>query len=180
MLSRRSLVAAVVFGAAVAGLAGCVDEPASSGAPATPGAGATPRASATAGPPPQRPGAGPAWTEPAAYGFVLDSSCGERALIGRFRVAVNAGRVIRVDPLDEPAERAVQIREGELVPTLGQLMAEVRTAEEDGADVARTDVDPGDGHPTAVRIDRDANSTDDELCYAISEYTIAAAATASR
>lgn len=166
MLSRSSLVGMVVAGAAVVGLAGCVDEPASTAAPAA----STPAAATNAGG--QPPGPAPAWSEPAAYTFVLNSTCGERELIGRFRIAVAAGRVTRVDALDGPAEQAVQIREGELAPTLAQLMVEVQTARDDGAHLVRTDVDPSDGHPTAVQIDRDADAVDDELCYAISEYKL--------
>ena len=116
-----------------------------------------------------------AWTEPDRYGFVLDSTCGERALIGRFRVAVAGGRVIRTEGLDDAAKRAVQLRLADLVPTLGQLVVEAQTAREDGAAVARTDVDPVDGHPTAITIDRSTDAIDDESCYVISEYTTGAA-----
>lgn len=116
--------------------------------------------------------AGPAWVEPPAYGFVLESSCGEPALIGRFRVTVADGRVTGVQGLDESARRATQTSETELVPTLGQLVEAARTAREDGAEVVRTTVDPADGHPTAVTIDPAVDGIDDGTCYAVSDYAV--------
>lgn len=151
-------VGAIVLLAALGGLSGCVDRPTT---PPT-----------TAGKPPRAPGSAPAWSEPASYSYVLESSCGEPALIGRFAIAVSAGRVTAVQGLDESARRAAQIRDAELVPTLGELVMEADTAREDGADEVHTEMDPTDGHPTVIRIDRDRNAVDDEACYAISTYTI--------
>ena len=163
MLLRRSWCGAALL--AVAGIAGCAQTDAEPGLyPAT--GGATP---ATAGATPAR--SAPIWAEPARYRFVLDSTCGERALIGRFRATVVDGRVVRTEGLDDAAKRAVQLRLADLVPTLGQLVVEVDTAREDGAAVARTDVDPVDGHPTAITIDRTTDAIDDESCYVISDYT---------
>jgi hypothetical protein len=145
---------------AAAGVAGC----AQTGAGTAPGV--SPASAAASG-----ARSVPGWSEPARYGFVLDSTCGERALIGRFRVAVVGGRVVRTEGLDDAAKRAVKLRLANLVPTLGQLVAEAQTAREDGAAVARTDVDPVDGHPTAITIDHSTDAVDDESCYLISEYT---------
>jgi hypothetical protein len=117
------------------------------------------------------PASPPAWTEPAGYSFVLESTCGERPLVGKFRVAVANGAVTTVDGLDTAAKRSLEVREADLVPTVGQLMTEAETAREDGAEVVQTDHDPVDGHPTLIRIDRVAGETADESCYTITEYT---------
>jgi hypothetical protein len=116
--------------------------------------------------------AGPtAWTEPPDYKFTLMSSCGERALIGRFKVTVSQGHVTRMEGLDDAARRAVMLRLAKLVPTLGELKAEADTARKEGADQVVVEVDPVDGHPTSIRIDPQANAIDDESCYDISDYS---------
>jgi hypothetical protein len=109
------------------------------------------------------------WQEPARYSYVLDSTCGERALIGRFRVTVEQGKVTKAEGLDESAQRAVANGTGQ-VPTLRQLLDELARAREAGAHVAELTTDPADGHPTKIMIDPAANSIDDESCYAISEF----------
>ena len=114
----------------------------------------------------------PAWTEPANYRFSFESSCGERALIGRFRVDVANGTVDRVQGLDEAGQRAVMLRIANLVPTLGQMAADADEARATGADEAVVERDPADGHPVAIRIDPDRNAIDDETCFTISDYTI--------
>lgn len=126
------------------------------------------------------PAAGPAaapvtWTEPAKYGFVLTSECGERALIGRFRVTVEQGRVSATEGLDDAARRALMLRMADLVPTLAKLEAEAETARKAGAEVVEVVRDPADGHPTKVTIDPRKNAIDDEACYTIEEYTIGSA-----
>jgi len=114
----------------------------------------------------------PAWTEPAAYKFTLTSSCGERALIGRFRTRVKSGLVTENEGLDESARRALMLRLSRLVPTLGELEAQAETARKEGADEVVIQVDPADGHPTSITIDPDRNSMDDEECYTISDYSV--------
>lgn len=154
---------------AVAAVTGCTDDgPAGNTWAGGPSASAT--ATAAPGAAPGAPA--PAWTEPAAYGFVLVSSCGEPALRGRFRVTVAGGRVVAVQGLDESAKRATQTSESELVPTLGQLVEAVRTAREDGAEVVQSAADPADGHPTSVTIDPAVDGVDDGACYTVSEYTV--------
>jgi hypothetical protein len=113
----------------------------------------------------------PSWTEPPAYSFVLESTCGERPLVGRFRVSVANGAVTTVDGLDAAAKSSLEVREADLVPTMAQLLAEAETAREDGAEMVQTDLDPTDGHPTLIKIDRVTAETDDESCYKIDEYT---------
>jgi hypothetical protein len=112
-----------------------------------------------------------AWTEPEKYGFVLDSECGERALIGRFQVTVENGAVVRAKGLDDSARRALMLRLADLVPTLGRLEAEAATARDAGADVVEIERAAGDGHPTKITIDESRNAVDDEACYTIEEYT---------
>lgn len=91
--------------------------------------------------------------------------------MGKFRVVVRDGAVTTVDGLDTAAKRSLEVREADLVPTVGQLLAEADAAREDGSETVQTDLDPADGHPTLIRIDREAASTDDESCYTITEYT---------
>lgn len=113
-----------------------------------------------------------AWTEPEKYGFVLDSECGERALIGRFQVTVEKGLVVHAKGLDDSARRALMLRLANLVPTLGQLEAEAATARSEGADVVEIERDLTDAHPTKITIDESRNAVDDEACYTIEDYTI--------
>jgi hypothetical protein len=112
-----------------------------------------------------------AWTEPADYKFSFESSCGERALIGRFGATVTGGAVTRTDGLDDAGRRALMLRIANLVPTLGQMEDQAEQARANGAEVT-VDRDPADGHPTAIRIDPAPNAVDDETCYTISDYTI--------
>jgi hypothetical protein len=135
-------------------------------------AGCAPGATPAAGPAPaSAPASAPAWTEPANYRFTLESSCGEQPLTGRFRVDVADGVVDRTQGLDEAGKRALMLRIAQLVPTLGQMVADAEQARADGAEVT-VERDPADGHPVAIRVDRDRNAADDETCYTISDYTI--------
>jgi Family of unknown function (DUF6174) len=131
-------------------------------------AGQTGDAETSAGAPAAAP---PAWTEPADYKFAFESSCGEQALIGRFRVTVAGGAVTDTEGLDEAGRRALMLRIADLIPTLGQMVTKAEQARAEGAEVT-IDRDPADGHPTAIRIDPEKNAIDDETCFAISGYTI--------
>jgi len=114
----------------------------------------------------------PTWTEPAKYGFVLTSACGERALIGRFQVTVVNGLVVHAKGLDDSARRALMLRLADLVPTLAKLEAEAETARSEGAEVVEVERDSADAHPTKITIDPSRNAEDDESCYTIDDYTI--------
>jgi hypothetical protein len=105
-----------------------------------------------------------AWQEPARYSFVVDSRCGERGLIGRFRVTVDQGRVTRTENLDEPGGASTVTS-----PSLRELLAEVWGAQQAHVDVAVVTTDPADGHPTRITID-DHDSIDEEACYVITDY----------
>jgi hypothetical protein len=143
----------------LAALAGCA--PSNGGGPADP---ADPAGAATA--------TATAWAEPANYSYVLEASCGERALIGRFRVTVTNAQVSRTEGLDPAARRASMLRLADLVPTLGRLLDQAETARRNGAAKVEVQTDPADGHPTSIQIDEVADAVDDEECYAISDYTI--------
>ena len=149
--------------------AGCAQTAATGGGGASvPEPAAVPAAQpASAAPPAAKRG----WTEPPAYKFTLTSTCGERALIGRFRVTVASGAVTRTEGLDDAARKALMLRLSKLVPTLGQLLDEAATARRDGADEVVVHVDPRDGHPTSIRIDPSRDAIDDESCYDISDYS---------
>jgi hypothetical protein len=111
------------------------------------------------------------WTEPTRYTYVLDSQCGERLLIGKFRVTVADGVVTDVEGLDESAKAATEspaiMAE---TPTLAKLVKLVTEAEAEGAHKVKVEYDETDGHPTYVEIDRLKNAIDDEECYRVTEY----------
>jgi hypothetical protein len=133
-------------------IGGCTSSPA--GKSASPAADAAP-ATVTGSP--------PAWTEPAKYGFVVDRQCAGGPSLGRYRVSVENGAVVKADRIDgRTAEGEEEIE----VPSLGGLLDLARTAADDGGAVSST-VDPKDGHPTAVSIDL---SADGPSCFAITDY----------
>lgn len=121
--------------------------------------------------PPDGTAAAPAWTEPPAYKFSFESSCGEQALIGRFRVTVADGAVTGTEGLDDAGRRALMLRIANLIPTLGQMEDQAAQARADGADEVTVERDPADGHPVEIRIDP-TSGVDDETCYTIFDYTI--------
>jgi hypothetical protein len=126
-------------------------------------------------------GSAPAWTEPASYSFALSRGCEEAAPVGRYQATVANGKIVtseRIGALSAvpsssaevdlgPATEGQQGEEIE-VPTLAELVAMAKTAEEDGAEVS-TEFHAGDGHPVKVKI----NVGDDPLqaeCWNVSEY----------
>jgi len=113
--------------------------------------------------------AAPAWQEPSSYTYVLRSSCGERPLIGTFRITVENGQVTKAEGISEADERSLESTELS-PPTLGQLLDELAEARRNDAHEAELTSDPTDGHPTKIVIDPIENAIDDEACYAITEY----------
>lgn len=111
----------------------------------------------------------PSWQAPDGYEFTLDSSCGERSLIGKFRVVVENGSVAEAEGLDESGRALFEHGFGDDVPTLSELLDQAATAEEEGADVVEVEA-TDEGRPTAIDIDWDSNATDDEACYRITAY----------
>lgn len=118
------------------------------------------------------PAAAAAWQEPTRYTYELESSCGERALIGRFRITVEQGEVTAAEGLDESGRWFVENARSETAPTLGQLLDKVDRARQQGAAVAEVTTDPTDGRPTTINIDQEANAVDDESCFTIAGYTL--------
>jgi len=111
------------------------------------------------------------WAEPPRYTYVLESTCGERALIGRYRITVENGQVVTAEGLDEPARRTVADSPPDTIPTLAQLVTELNEARRTRAGVAELETDPATGHPTRITIDPELDAVDDESCYAISGLT---------
>jgi hypothetical protein len=110
----------------------------------------------------------PAWQEPSSYTYTLESSEGERSLIGRFEVTVRGGEVVKSVGLDEAGRRLVD-RRPEEVPTIGELLDEAEAARKDDADKVEITY-ASDGHPTRICLDWEENAVDDEALYAITGY----------
>ncbi|MCA2212222.1 DUF6174 domain-containing protein [Jidongwangia harbinensis] len=113
-----------------------------------------PSASVVASPPP--------WSEPSDYGFVLERRCDPEPSAGRYRVVVREREVADADRVDG---RTATGEEEISVPTLAELVEMAETAQADGAEVTSS-FDPGDGHPTAVTIDRSG----EKACFLITGY----------
>lgn len=128
---------------------------------------------ATPSPPSAAPSATAEWDEPEAYSFTLESRCGERMLIGRFTVEVENGEVIGIEGLDDQGRTAASVIQPSEVPTLADLVGLAADARSDGADKVNLVTDPADGRPVSVEIDWQANATDDEECYQISDFVAA-------
>ena len=134
---------------------------------ATPGGPAAPTSSGT-------PAAGE-WQEPENYSFAVTSSCGERAFIGDYRVVVGGGEVVASEWRDPADGRWTPVDRLEWVPTLGDMLDEVRVASGDPeAGEVLLESDPADGHPTSISVDHIENAIDDETCYVITDYQPAA------
>jgi hypothetical protein len=114
----------------------------------------------------------PPWTEPAKYGFVLERQCNRGPSVGRYRVAVENGQVVKADRIDG---RTATGEEEIDVPSLGELLDLAQTAADDGGEVT-TKFDPTDGHPIAVSFNMSAEGVDGASCFTITEYQPAAGA----
>jgi uncharacterized protein DUF6174 len=108
----------------------------------------------------------PAWTEPAKYGFVLERQCNRGPSMGRYRVAVENGKVVTADRIDGKTAAGEEEIE---VPSLSGLLDLAQTAADDGGEVSTTR-DPADGHPTAVSFNVSDEGVDGASCFLISEY----------
>ncbi len=102
---------------------------------------------------------------PSAYSFDVSSTCGERNLLGDFRVTVVEGDVDRVQPLGDSRLFGL---EPDDFPTLAGLVALVEGAERDA--VVEVELDDG-GLPRQVAIDHVPDAIDDEECYRVSNVT---------
>jgi len=127
--------------------------------------------SATAGPTPAASPAPVEWSEPDAYTFTLESTCGERALIGTFNVEVQHGETVGVEAISGYFVSHPAALPTSAVPTLDDLLAEASDARSRDADEVSVVLDPIDGHPVWVSIDWKTNTIDDEACYEITNYS---------
>ncbi|WAZ26046.1 DUF6174 domain-containing protein [Streptomyces cinnabarinus] len=109
-----------------------------------------------------------AWKEPAAYTYTLESTMGERSLLGKFRITVRNGEVTKAVGLDDSARRLVK-RSPDQVPTIGDLLAELHQAREENADKAEAEY-AADGHPVKISLDWLEDAIDDEALYVITDY----------
>lgn len=113
----------------------------------------------------------PAWTEPAAYKFTFESTCGAGPLQGQFRAAVENGAVVSSEGLDDRARRALMLRIADLVPTLGAMLADADEAKARGVTVT-IEHDSADGHPLSIMVDDP--DIDQEKCIRILDYATGA------
>ncbi|MFN2483986.1 MAG: DUF6174 domain-containing protein [Candidatus Limnocylindria bacterium] len=119
---------------------------------------------------PASPSAAPAWKAPPAYAFTVESRCGERNLIGRWRAEVEDGDVVQIEGLDQQSRR-VTLSPGEL-PTLAEMLSRASEVMARPGTKVTVATDPWDGHPTYVEIDWNVSAIDDEECYRISEFVV--------
>jgi predicted small lipoprotein YifL len=98
---------------------------------------------------------------PTSYRIVLTSSCGERSLLGRFRLRVRHDRVVDAQPLGESRMAGLRLDD---VPTLAGLVDKAKNAEQDAVVDLRID---DAGIPTSLRIDHIPEAIDDEECYRV-------------
>ena len=112
------------------------------------------------------------WEAPGDYEFTLRSSCGERNLIGEFRIVVASGSVAGVEALDERGRAVLEHGLRHEVPTLSELLQNAATAAEQGADVVEVRT-ADDGRPTEITIDGRTRVVDDEECYTVTQYSAA-------
>lgn len=99
---------------------------------------------------------------PDSYRYVLESSCGERGFLGRYRVLVRGGVVASVKNLNDDYPYQPDLDE---VPTLTRL---VEMAESAGPDAVVELVLDDAGLPRSLEIDHLPNAIDDEECYEVS------------
>jgi hypothetical protein len=104
----------------------------------------------------------------------LESTCGERALIGTFNVEVRDGETIAVEAVSGYFVQHPEALPPSAVPTLNDLLAEAADARSRDADRVSVVLDPSDGHPVRISIDWKTNTIDDEACYQITNYLPAA------
>ncbi|QHT57988.1 hypothetical protein GXP71_19145 [Cellulomonas sp. H30R-01] len=107
-----------------------------------------------------------------SYAFSLTSSCGERLLVGSYRVTVTDGAVTAVEGLDEVGRRIAGEAQdlAAQVPTIDTLLD--RVVDADASTVPEATFDDA-GVPTAVTFDP-SPGIDDEECYTVADVDPAA------
>jgi hypothetical protein len=128
---------------------------------------------------PATPKSPPAWTEPAAYSYVLARGC-DATPVGRYQVNVKSGAVADSKRLDTtPVEPSAGSEEdlgpatgdtGEEIEafTLNELLEMAQNATDDGGAVTKA-FDNTDGHPVKVTIDVGSGPE----CWNVSDYKTA-------
>ncbi|MEV4348183.1 hypothetical protein AB0J83_27320 [Actinoplanes sp. NPDC049596] len=123
----------------------------------------------------------PPWTEPADYTYVLTRGCDDAKPLGRYRVTVKAGAVASTERLDASAAAPAASSDVDLGPvtgdqgeeidafTLGQLLENAQTAEDDGGQVTKTFT--AQGVPVKVMIDVSDEGPSGAECWGVSEFT---------
>lgn len=154
-MTRRSTATATFFAALCASLAGCGDRTAADLA--------EPAASPTTS-----PEAEAAATLPKSYAFTLTSSCGERGLLGDYRVTVRDGQVSGVENLNDDYPHEPTFAE---IPTLQDL---VDLAESTRPEAVLEYVVDDTGVPRSLSLDPVPNGIDDEECYQVADLVIVA------
>ena len=151
------LVGAIV---AVALIGGCSSDPSPASEPAA-----------------KAPASPPAWSEPAAYSYVLTRGCDEAAPVGRYQVKVSGGAVTSSDRLDAATVKPSGGADEDLGPvtgeggeeieafTLAELLEMAQTTSDDGGKVT-TSYDATDGHPVKVTLDVGLGPE----CWGVSDY----------
>lgn len=103
---------------------------------------------------------------PGSYRYVIESSCGERGFLGRYRVVVRDGGVVSVKNLNDDYPYQPDFAE---VPTLAGLVEKAESAEPQA--VVDLVLDES-GLPRSLEIDHVPNAIDDEECYEVSALRI--------
>jgi len=110
-------------------------------------------------------------TLPDSYGYVLTSSCGERGLLGDYRVVVENAEVTAVENLNEDYPYDPELSE---VPTLADLVDKARSAAPDA--LVELTLDES-GLPRSLSLDPVPDAIDDEECYRVSDLEITSPST---
>jgi hypothetical protein len=97
-------------------------------------------------------------------------SADSTTLIGEFAVSVEWGEVVEATALDAGAIVMMESSGPGLVPTIGELVAELEAAILDGAERVYLELDSDESYPSLIEIDYLVNATDDEVCYEISDF----------
>ena len=150
IVTRRTTATATLIAAACT-FTGCGDQ---TGRPEL----AKPAASATAS-----TETGVATTLPKSYAFTLTSSCGERGLLGDYRVTVREEQVSAVENLNDDYPYEPKLTE---IPTLQDIVDLAESARPDA--VVEYVVDDT-GVPRSLSLDRIPNGVDDEECYEVTD-----------
>lgn len=150
VVTRRSVATATFFAAVCASLTGCGDQAGPDLAkPATAATTSTQTDVAT--------------TLPKSYSFTLTSSCGERGLLGDYRVTVHDEQVSDVIKLNDDYPYEPKLTE---IPTLQDMVDLAESARPDS--VIEYVVDDT-GVPRSLSLDPVPNGIDDEECYEVTD-----------